>query len=311
LRNKLEVHLTGLQRQRLIEPWHDRRIVPGQELEHEIGRHFASADIVLLLVSPDFIASNYCYDVEMKGALQRHERKEAIVIPVILRPCDWHPLPFGKLLAATKDGRPIVHFPSYDDGFLEVVFAIKAALKLRAQQEGSTGGGAAAVVAASQSRVVPKPAAASAGPGRSSNLRIGRTFTDLERDKARLEGYEYIAGFFENSLAELKARNSGIDTTFRRIDADSFEAAIYRDGKKLAGCGIWTVSKDHFGGEIFFSQSGVTRSSFNESMSVHDDEYTLGFRPLGMSSLNRSRDELLSSEGAAELLWGLLIQPLR
>ncbi len=55
-----------------IETWHDRRIVPGEEFDSEIGRHFAEADIVLLLVSPDFIASNYCNEVEMTNSLQRH-----------------------------------------------------------------------------------------------------------------------------------------------------------------------------------------------------------------------------------------------
>ena len=66
-----------------ITTWHDRRIVPGQEFEHQIYHYFSQADIILLLISSDFIASDYCYQVEMTNALERHKKGEAVVIPVI------------------------------------------------------------------------------------------------------------------------------------------------------------------------------------------------------------------------------------
>lgn len=91
----------------LITTWHDRRIAPGEDLHGQIDDHLNTADIVLLLVT-DFLASDYCYDVEMNRAMERHERGEARVIPVILRPCDWHGAPFGRLLAVPPDGKPVV-----------------------------------------------------------------------------------------------------------------------------------------------------------------------------------------------------------
>lgn len=84
LRNELEKHLSPLKRMGRISTWHDRRIVPGEEFAGQIDQHFAQADIILLLISSDFIASDYCYQIEMTNALQRHERSEAVVIPVIL-----------------------------------------------------------------------------------------------------------------------------------------------------------------------------------------------------------------------------------
>src|SRR5690606_37841200 len=90
LRNALEKHLIPLKRMGKIDTWHDRCIVPGEEFEGKIDTNFARADIILLLISSDFIASNYCYEIEMANALERHGRGEAIVIPVILRPCAWH-----------------------------------------------------------------------------------------------------------------------------------------------------------------------------------------------------------------------------
>ena len=73
---------------------------------------------LLLLASPYFIASDYCYDIEMKRALERHHKGEARVIPVILHPCDWQNTPFGKLRATPPDGKPVSKFPNQHDAFL-------------------------------------------------------------------------------------------------------------------------------------------------------------------------------------------------
>src|ERR1700675_3339911 len=128
LRDQLEKHLSGLQRQGIISSWHDRRITAGTELGGAIDSNLDAADTILLLISPDFIASDYCYEREMNRAMERHDRGEAKVIPVILRPCDWHDLPFGKLLATPTDGRPVTKWPNIDEAFLDVVIAIKRAL---------------------------------------------------------------------------------------------------------------------------------------------------------------------------------------
>src|SRR2546429_2576925 len=97
LLNKLKTHLRPLQRQGLIDVWHDRDISAGTEWEREINKSLNDAQIILLLISPYFIASDYCYDIEMKKAVERHERGEAFVIPIILSPVHWRGAPFGRL----------------------------------------------------------------------------------------------------------------------------------------------------------------------------------------------------------------------
>lgn len=99
LRDKLAIHLTMLQRQGVIKAWHDRNISAGSEWAEEIDQHLNSAQIILLLVSANFLASDYCYGLEMKRAIERHEAGDACVIPVILKPVDWTDAPFGKLQA--------------------------------------------------------------------------------------------------------------------------------------------------------------------------------------------------------------------
>ena len=94
LRMELEKQLSSMKRQGLISSWHDRRITAGEHIADTIDKNLTTAEIVLLLVSPDFIASDYCYQWEMHVALERHARGETRIIPVILRPCDWHGLAF-------------------------------------------------------------------------------------------------------------------------------------------------------------------------------------------------------------------------
>src|SRR5437763_9743683 len=98
LLNKLKRHLWPLQRQGLINVWHDRDISAGTEWEHEISEYLDGAQIILRLVSADFMDSDYCYSIEMQRAMERHKHREAQVMPVILRPVYWK----GALLVSSK-----------------------------------------------------------------------------------------------------------------------------------------------------------------------------------------------------------------
>ena len=127
LLKKLKAHLRPLQRNDLIDVWYDRDISAGTEWEREIDKHLNTAQIILLLVSPDFMDSDYCYGIEMKQAMERHERGEASVIPIILRPVYWHEAPFGKLQALPKDGIPVTgsRWHNWDDAFYDVAEGIR------------------------------------------------------------------------------------------------------------------------------------------------------------------------------------------
>lgn len=127
LRNKLENHLTLLKKRGIIEDWHDRRISAGREWEGAIDDNLEASNIILLLVSDDFLASDYCYDKEMKRALEKHEAGEARVIPIIVRAVDWSGAPFAKLLALPKDGKPVTSWPNQDEAWTDVARSIREA----------------------------------------------------------------------------------------------------------------------------------------------------------------------------------------
>jgi TIR domain len=303
LRDQLETHLSMLKRQGFIDAWHDRRILAGAPLDDSIDAQLDRSDIVLLLVSADFLGSEYCYSREMTRALERHKEGTCVVVPVILRPCDWTDTPFAKLMALPTDGKPVTQWPNIDEAFLSIVKGIKERVKPRTAVSRDT-------VSAKPGRASLAAAPASA-PARSSNLRITRTFTDRDRDTFRHEAFEFVFNFFAGSIDELKARHAGIEGETRRIDANSFTASLYRSGKTVAECTIFMNSG--FAGDIAYSGKITTsRSGFNESMSVGDDGQAQYLKAMGMASRGgRDEDSKLSMQGAGEYYWSMFIEPLQ
>ena len=133
LLNELKKHLATLRRQGAISTWQDRDITAGSEWAGKISQELEDADVILLLISPDFIASDYCWDVELTRAMKRHDSGEALVIPVFLRPCDWKGAVFGKLQGLPTDAKPVTSpaWSSHDEAFTIVAAGIRTALANR------------------------------------------------------------------------------------------------------------------------------------------------------------------------------------
>lgn len=125
----LKKHLMPLQREGLLMIQTDRDISPGKEREREIGHRLEGADIILLLISPDFIRSEYCFDAEMRQALIRDQRGTARVVPVIIRPTDWQGMPFGKLQPLPKGATPISTSRNRDTAYLSVIEGIRTVVQ--------------------------------------------------------------------------------------------------------------------------------------------------------------------------------------
>jgi tetratricopeptide (TPR) repeat protein len=220
LRDTLEEHFSLLRRDGVISEWHDRGISAGREWAGEIDEHLRSADIILLLISSSFIASDYCYDVELKLAMERHEAGEARVVPVILRPCTWEKSPFGKLNALPKNAKPVTKWGNRDDAFKDIADGVGlVAEELKAERRGP-GVPAAATAGA------PPPAASSlAGPLVPRSPSVGfvarrdeqgrdvveRLREELSPDKNRLVALWGPGGAGKTTLAAEVARALGRD----------------------------------------------------------------------------------------------------
>jgi hypothetical protein len=298
LRDQLEVHLAMLKREGLVESWHDRRMVAGDQLDWSIDNELNAADIILLLLSPDFLASDYCYKIEKARALDRHREGSARLISIILRPCDWTNTDLKAYVVTPMDGKPITQWPDRDEAFLDVAKSIRRAI----EEIGKAG-----PALKTHNWVGPAPAAPAALP-RSSNLRLAKQFTHAEKDAFRDEAFEYLAKFFEGSLTELQTRNENIQTRFRRVDANKFTAAIYRSGAKVASCTI-RIGGDFSGGIAYANGDDAADNTLNDELRVECDDQKL-FLSL-MSFHSAGATEKYSLEGAAEHYWYFLIRPLQ
>ena len=133
LRKKFEAHMSSLKRTGYIQDWHDRKILPGQSWEEVITNKIEESDIIVFLVSSDFLSSDYCYNKEVLRAIERHNRKECIVVPVIIRECDWEGTPFESIQGLPTDMRPVVsrHWHNIDEAYANVARGLKKIIKQR------------------------------------------------------------------------------------------------------------------------------------------------------------------------------------
>ncbi len=137
LKEEFDVHLAMVKRDPQVEIWSDEDIEVGSEWDDSIKNNLKEADIILLLVSPRFLASSYIFDVEIKEAMEKHENKEAFVVPIILKPCDWHKASFAKLQALPRNATPVTKWDEgMDDAFVNVVKGIKQVIAAAIRRKG-------------------------------------------------------------------------------------------------------------------------------------------------------------------------------
>ena len=125
IKEELDTHFAPLKRSGKAQTWSDRDIELSSEWDEAIKRELEEADIILLLISANFIASNYIWEKEITRAMQRHECKEARVIPIFAKKCVFEDMPFAKLQGLPKNAKPIATFADRDEAYTEIVAAIR------------------------------------------------------------------------------------------------------------------------------------------------------------------------------------------
>ena len=304
LRDQLESHLALLKNQGLIDAWYDRRIVAGDEVDGAIFGRLETADIILLLVSSDFISSPYCYSREMMRAMERHQAGEARVIPVILRHCEWQAAPFGKLMAAPRDGKPITSWPDRDEALADVAKQVRKAVEgVSAPSPTDARSGVRTVPTAAASAV-----AAPVEKPRSSNLRLKKEFSEKDRDDFLRSTFDFVCKYFNGSVEAIGERNPDVTGTFERIDSRRMAAILYRGGKKIAECSVRQEGLGRSNGIAFSHDASANHGSFNEMLNVEVNEQSLFLKAMGMGWSGGGREKQLSQEGAAEYFWDLFIR---
>jgi hypothetical protein len=224
-RQELAAHLSSLARQQLISTWYDREIAPGTNWEDQIDERLNSAALILLLISPDFLASDYCYEKELRIAIKRHDAGDARVIPIILRPVDWNFAPLNKLQVLPTDGKPVSKWDDRDDAYEVIARSIRTTVEAMAGMMAQT--------------VVPQQAAstpASPNGATSSAARAETASGAIERATARhcesvRSGLLALVDLMD--LTEFRAAVASVRAEF----ADALDKISVFDGyKRLHDC---------------------------------------------------------------------------
>ena len=208
---RLHIHLAVLRRESRIDEWFDREILAGGEIDAEIAERLESSGLFLLLVSPDFLASDYCVEREMGRALERHRSGESRVVPIIVEPCDWASTPLRHLKTLPSEGKPISEWTNENNAYLDVVQELRRILE-----------GEEMPRAAEQEEATIQP---ESSRSRFRRYRVKRDFDEIDRSDFRQTAFVVVRDYFERAVAEIDAIED-LRGRFVLFSASSFTCTI-------------------------------------------------------------------------------------
>jgi hypothetical protein len=293
--DRLHVHLAQAMRDGVFQGWYDRDIAAGGNIDDEVGRELELADVFVALVSPDFIASDYCYDKELSRALERRKSGSMVVVPVVVEACDWTSTPLGKLKALPTDGKPVAEWTNENVAFTDVVRGLRN-------------------LASGTTDPIETKSAAAAPPTESrteslstSRFRVKKNFGRIDKDEFADAAFATMGQFFERSVEELN-RVDGLKARFVSHSPVKFSCAVEnvaygRDEtvwvRRGGPLGEINIAYGRFG-----EDPGDNIS--NGGFSVQADEYELF---LSSQMFHFSGDkEPLDGESAGRIIWNDLLQ---
>lgn len=282
---RLHTHLAVLRREGQIDAWFDRNILAGDELDGEIEEQLEASDLFCLLVSPDFLASDYCYEREMARALERHDAGESRVVPIIVEPCDWLASPLHKLKALPRDGKPVSEWTNHNNAFLDIVTELR---RILTQDDSTT------------TTEVPELG------GRQSHApryRIKRDFDEIDVSDFRASAFDTIRTYFERAITEID-QIEGLRARYLSTGPLSFTCTLINRGTDRGTAHITVHGRSGNMGfsDLYYSFSeNAPANTANGGFNIESDDYDLFLKsgPFGFGA----EDQRLTPEQAAEQLW--------
>lgn len=294
----LHKHLAQLHRDKVITTWTDRDIMAGGELDTNISSSLKTSKLFIALLSPDYIASTYCYEKEFKTAQDMHERGETTIIPIILEPCDWHSTPFGRFKALPRDGKAISTWENQNTAFLDVIQNLR---KL------ATSGGTGEI----------EPKGVMAGPTTTSrNYKVKTDFDSIHKIEFIESTYSDVLGYLKRYLDEVVLLDN-IKARIQTENPTTFECLLVNRNKIAteAKLKFWLSQEKqnigYFGvddGELSY---GITNQTNNRSSSTNFkldfDDYHLFWTQRDVYGGSRDRKELDAKE-IADMIWSAWLE---
>lgn len=287
---RLHAHMAILRSEGKVVAWFDREILAGGNLNTDIREKLDDADIFVAIVSPDYLNSNYCYEVEFKQALERKDKGQLVIVPVIAQPCDWHASPFGKMKAIPTDGKAISDWVNENAAYLNVIQELRRLLEA--------------------GKTVPGPikesSAIAEGTKTKKAYKVKQDFTEIDIIDFRADSFEVIRRYFEESVSEINTIED-IQARILSSDKTSFTCLV-TNRRKVDSKGYITVqipSESHFG------RSGLNYA-FSEKLSpnviqldnvfnIEKTDYELVW--VKRSMFGSSESKRFDAKAIAEELW--------
>lgn len=287
---RLKVHLAQMKRDGLITEWTDEEIHAGGSLNNTISDALTSSKLFLALLSPDYIASNYCYNKEFETAQRMQEVGEIIIVPIIVEPCDWQGTPFGNLKALPKDGKAVSEWTNANNAFLNVIEELRRLTTLL------------------KSTASIKNLHTTNGPEKMvRNYKVKKYFSEVDHYNFKEKSYQEIKDYFHSSIAELDAVEN-LQARFTNEDKDFFTCLISNRANNQNSFLTVQVSKDgqrHFGdmSYSFSEQINLNSIQMNKVFKIEQDEYEQFWMKSmqGFGYVNYTGDRLTAHQVAEEI----------
>lgn len=292
-RERLHKHLAMLRRDGLLSEWSDHEILPGDRFADQIDAALERAGLFLALLSPDYLASSYCYEKEFQRAQELNDVGHLRIVGVVVEPCDWRNSPFAELVVLPKDGRAIPDWTNENTAFLNVVEELRRVL----QQPGPP------------SPVADKPIRSQTAQPR--RLRIKQDFDAIQKAEFAEAAFKAIADYFQRACGEMHEASEHLRARFTDLGRDAFTCTLVNRAK-IRGEAHVTVRRGrgrHHIGDIswLWAEHGEENSS-NGWLSVEADDFELHLK----GSVDRfgfgGRDQVMTPQQAAEQLWNAFME---
>ncbi|QNN43650.1 toll/interleukin-1 receptor domain-containing protein [Pedobacter roseus] len=284
---KLKVHLAQIKREGLITDWTDQEITAGSRLDDSISAALSTSQLFISIVSPDYIASHYCFEKEFTTALKLQEEGKITVIPIIVEPCDWKSTPMATIKALPDDGKPVSEWTNQNNAFAKIAQEIRKLLSVGEIRQVLTNN------TTSQAQV----------PSR--NYRAERIFTEVDKLDFKEKSFEVITNYFKSAMAEF----NGIENLQSKLieeEKKSFTCLISNKGNlKDAYLTISVAGGDGFRHSdltySFTKGQHQNTINLNNVFTIEHDAYELYWQH---SNLMQSRSaERLTDKQIAERVW--------
>ncbi len=204
-------HLAQLKRDGHLQEWTDKAIEAGSNLDEAVASGLNSANLFIALLSPDYLNSNYCYEIEFKKAQEMHEEGQLRIIPIVVEDCDWLNSPFSKLKAIPKDGLAISRWSNQNTAMLDVIQNLRKVLQNSSSDTLDSG---SAIQPSTMTR----------------NYKVKTDFDSIQKIEFVENGHNEFCRLLEGNISELISLE-GIQAKIIKRDEKNFECILVNRNK--------------------------------------------------------------------------------